>query len=142
MKHLISLTVAAFMTVAAPSAFAQSGETPATLPGAATVTAAEAKTLIDKGAVALDVRKKASFVEGHLPGAKSIRSVINDQTKAVDPAAFGANKEAVLVIYGHGTDGWSAVDATKAAVESGYKNIKWLRGGWTEWSKAGLPTEQ
>lgn len=141
MKSLISLAAAAVFLMAS-SAFAQTGETPPTLPGVATVTAADAKTLIEKGGVALDVRKKAAYVEGHLPGAKSIRSAINEQTKAVDPSAFGANKDAVILIYGHGTDGWSAVDAAKAATEAGYKNVKWLRGGWSEWSKAGLPSEQ
>ncbi len=141
MKSLISIVFSALLFLA-PTAFAQTGETPPTLPGVATVTAADAKQLIDKGGVALDVRKKAAYVEGHVPGAKSIRSAFNEQAKTVDPSAFGPNKDAVIIIYGHGTDGWSAVDAAKTAAEAGYKNVKWLRGGWSEWSKAGLPTEQ
>lgn len=124
------------------AAIAQSGETPPTLDGAKTVTAAEAKALIDKGAAVMDVRRKASFVEGRVPTAKSITAAQDPATKAFDPAAFGANKGAVIIIYGHGSDGWSAVSAVKSAVGAGFTGVHWLRGGWVEWSKAGLPVEQ
>jgi rhodanese-related sulfurtransferase len=46
------------------------------------------------------------------------------------------------VIYGHGSDGWTAVDASKSAAKAGFKNVSWMRGGWVEWTKAGLPVEK
>lgn len=88
----------------------------------------------------LDVRRKAAFLDGRLPKAKGIAK--NAETKAFDPAVFGANKDATLVVYGHGSDGRSAVDAVATAVAAGYRNVVWMRGGWTEWSAAGLPVEQ
>lgn len=122
-------------------AMAQTGETPASLEGAKTITAEQAKALIERGGIALDVRKKASFVESRLPKAKSIRAAENAETKEFDTAGFGP-KETHLIIYGHGSDGWSSVSAVRGAVKAGYVNVNWLRGGFQEWSKAGLVTEQ
>lgn len=139
-KVTIPILLAASL-VAAP-VVAQTGETPAAVDGAKTVTAAQAKTLVDGGATALDVRKKASFVEGRLPKARSIRSAANADTKEFDASGFGTAKDAPLVIYGHGADGWSALDAVRSAVKAGYTNVHWLRGGMTEWSQAGFATEQ
>jgi len=130
------------LTFFASYASAQTGETPPAIDGAKTISAEQAKALIDKGAVPLDVRKKASFVEGRLPKAKSIRSAENAETKEFDTTAFGAAKEAPLIVYGHGSDGWSSVSAVRSAVKAGYANVHWLRGGFNEWSKAGLPLEQ
>lgn len=123
------------------TASAQTGETPPTISGAKTIAAADAKALIDKGAVVTDVRKKASYVEGRLPKAKSITSARREETKDFDPTVFGADKSAPIVVYGHGTDGWSAVSAVESAVKAGYTNVNWLRGGFAEWTKASLPVE-
>lgn len=122
-------------------AVAQTGETPESLEGARTITAEQAKALIEGGGIALDVRKKASFVEARLPKAKSIRAAEHPETKEFDTSGFGP-KETQLIIYGHGSDGWSSVSAVRGAVKAGYVNVHWLRGGFQEWSKAGLATEQ
>lgn len=122
-------------------AMAQTGETPATLDGAKTIAAADAKALLAKGAKVFDVRKKASFADGHIPGAKSASAAVNANDKTMDTAILGADKDAVIIIHGHGTDGWSAVYAVKAAVTAGYKNVNWLRSGWADWSASGFPVE-
>lgn len=120
----------------APSAYAN--ETPMTLPGAKTVTADEVKGLLGK-AVILDVRRKAAFQEGHLQGARSITHAHNKDSKSFDLSVYGTDKSATIVIHGHGSDGWSAVDAVNTAVKAGFTNVLWLRGGFKEWSDKGLP---
>ncbi|MFY7777753.1 MAG: rhodanese-like domain-containing protein [Elstera sp.] len=142
MSLLRALAVLISVLTFAPLAVAQTGETPPTLDGAKTVSAAEAKTLIDAGAQVYDARRKAAFSEGHLPKAKSLSGFQNEQTKQFDPAAFGANKQAVIIIHGHGSDGWSAVQAVKDAVAAGFGKVHWLRGGFAEWTAAKLPLEQ
>lgn len=117
---------------------ALANDTPATLPGAKTVSAEEVKSLLGK-AVILDVRRKASFQEGHLQGAKSITHAHNKDAKSFDLSVFGSDKSATIVVHGHGTDGWSAVDAVNTAVKAGFTNVLWLRGGFKEWSDKGLP---
>ncbi len=141
MRIVAPILAAALLALAAP-ALAQTGETPPTLEGAKTITASEAKAAIDAGVLTLDVRRKASFVEGRLPKAKAVGSAKNPQTNEFDLAIYGPKKDATILVYGHGSDGWSAVAAVNTAVKAGYSRVLWLRGGYVEWTKAGLPIEQ
>jgi len=140
MRPLRMLCAGLLLMAGVSAAAANTGETPPTLDGARTVGAAEAKVLMEKGAAVFDVRRKAAYLDGRLPRAKGLAR--NAETKAFDPAVFGASKDAPVLIYGHGSDGWSAVEAVRTAVSAGYKQVHWLRGGWVEWSAAGLPVEQ
>jgi rhodanese-related sulfurtransferase len=138
---LCTVTFLATSALLSP-ALAQSGETPPTLDGAKTTSTSDVKSMVGK-AMILDVRKKATYLDGRLPGAKSIISFYDADKKSYDvTAAFGTDKAAPIVIYGHGSDGWSAVTAVKAAVGAGYINVHWMRTGWAAWSAEKLPTEQ
>lgn len=139
---LRAIAVAGALALAPMPAPADTGETPPALDGARTVTAQEAQALIKSGAVAFDARRKAAFLEGHLPGAQSLAGKIDSEKKSVDLAAFGADKAKSIIIHGHGSDGWSAVYAVKGVVAAGFSKVHWMRGGWAEWSKAGLPVEK
>ena len=75
------------------------------------------------------------------PATKSASAAVNANDKTMDTAILGADKDAVIIIHGHGTDGWSAVYAVKAAVAAGFKNVNWLRSGWADWSASGFPVE-
>lgn len=136
---LKTILTALFLAVSALPVAAQTGETPPSLAGATTVSPADAKKALDAGALVLDVRRRATFLEGHLPGAKSIAAQINSEQKSVDPAAFGGDKAKPIVIYGHGTDGWSAVLAVETAVKQGYTAVLWMREGFKGWQAAKLP---
>lgn len=138
---LIGATSAMVAMWSAGGAFAQSGETPATLLGAKTVSSENVKEILGK-AVIVDVRKKASYLEGHLPGAKSAASFYDAEKKTFDAAAFGSDKSAPIVIYGHGSDGWSAVAAVKSAVDAGFTNVRWMRTGWADWTNKKMPVTQ
>ena len=111
------------------------------LDGAKVVAPADVKSLLGK-ALVLDVRKKATYLEGRVPGAKSITGHFDAEKKVFDAVAFGNDKSAVIVIYGHGSDGWSAVHAVKSAVAAGYSNINWLRTGYASWADQKMPIEQ
>jgi len=121
---------------------AQTGETPATLDGVKTVTSEQAKDLLAKGAKVFDFRRKTAFADGHIPGAVSGSAAYSAETKLVDASVFGANKDQVIIIHGHGSDGWTAVAAAKSAAAAGFKNVNWLRAGWAEWQSKGFPVEQ
>lgn len=139
MQTIRMLLAALLLLAGIGTAAANTGETPLSLDGARTVSAVDAQALLAKGAAVFDVRRKAAYLDGRVPKAKGLARAAGN---AFDPAVFGANKDAILLIYGHGSDGWSAVDAVKTAVDAGYRNVHWLRGGWVEWSGAGLPVEQ
>ena len=141
LRTLLAFIGFATMLLQAPVAFSQSGETPPSIEGAKTVTPADIKNILGK-ALVLDVRKKASYLEGRIPGAKSITAHFDAEKKTFATAAFGSDKSAIIVIYGHGSDGWSAVHATRSAVAGGYSNVLWLRTGWVSWAEQKMPVEQ
>lgn len=132
---------AALATASWTLAHAQSGETPMTIDGAKTVSALEVKSMLGPDVLILDARKKAAFSEGHIPGAQSVGSAYDKEKGIFDVSVFGTDKSKPLVIHGHGSDGWTAVYAVKAAVGAGYNKVNWMRGGWAEWQAAKLPAE-
>ncbi|MSP50547.1 MAG: HAMP domain-containing protein, partial [Alphaproteobacteria bacterium] len=89
-----AFSAVAFAAALFVSANAWSQESPPTLPGAKTVSPQEAKALIASGAQVYDVRKKASYVEGRLPKAKSVGSSVDAEAKTADVSVFGGNKAA------------------------------------------------
>jgi rhodanese-related sulfurtransferase len=139
---LLFLAVILSVWMIAGPATAQTGETPPTLDGVTTITSEQAKDLLAKGAKVFDFRRKTAYADGHIPGAVSGSSAYNADTKLVDAAVFGANKDQAIIIHGHGSDGWTAVAAAKSAAAAGFKNVNWLRAGWAEWQAKGFPVEQ
>ncbi len=140
-RLLVGVLSLAAVVLGSPAAIAQSGEAPASIEGAKTVAPEDVKGLLGK-AVVLDVRKKATYLEGRLPGAKSITGHFDAEKKSFESAAFGSDKSALIVIYGHGSDGWSAVYAVRSAVAQGYGNVHWMRTGWASWIDKKFPIEQ
>jgi rhodanese-related sulfurtransferase len=145
---LVMLATAALGVAVTPQPV-QAQDTPPSLAGARTVTAEDVTSLIAQGATVFDLRKKASYAEKHIPGAKPARY----DEKSVKAASFDAtadtfdlgqlppDKNAKLIFHGHGADGWKGYKASAAAVRAGYKNVYFFRGGFAEWIAKGLPTQ-
>lgn len=140
-KFFSAATFAVLFVFVSAIVQADTGETPPAVEGAKTVTPNDVKAVLGN-AVVLDVRKRGSFLDGRLPGAKSIAAHFNAEKKSFDTAVFGANKSAPVIIYGHGTDGWSSVYAVRSAVAAGYTDVRWMRSGWASWVERKLPVEQ
>jgi PQQ-dependent catabolism-associated CXXCW motif protein len=49
------------------------------------------------------------------------------------------NREAPLVFYCQGPQCWMSYNAALRAINLGYKNVLWYRGGIEAWQRAGLP---
>lgn len=123
--------------------------TPTVLPGAKLVSAPEVRDLMAKGVPVYDVRIEEEYQNGHLPGAISV-PYKEGSAKEVgfDPAddQFALNKlpkdkNAPLIMYCDGTICWKSYKSASMAIQAGWKNIYWFRGGFPEWREAGLPTE-
>jgi rhodanese-related sulfurtransferase len=140
-------TVALLIAMLGTAAMAQ--DTPTTASGAKTVSAEEVKRLMGQGARVFDLRKKASYVEKHIPGAvylkfdeNSVKAASYDpKADAFDLGQLPSDKNAKVIFHGHGTDGWKGYKASIAAAKAGYKNVYFFRGGFAEWVAKGLPTE-
>lgn len=123
--------------------------TPTTLPGARIISSSEAQELITKGVPVYDVRDEEEYGKGHVPGARSV-PYKEGSAKEVgfDPGddQFALNrlpkdKNAPLVMYCDGTICWKSYKSATVAIQAGWKNIYWFRGGFPEWKEAGLPIE-
>jgi rhodanese-related sulfurtransferase len=128
---------------------ANAAETPMTLEGATTVTAEQAKQMVDKGVPIIDARTPTEFAEGHVKGAilvaykeKSEKKVGFDASvDSFDLSKLPADKNAPVVLYCNAGDCWKSYKAGTMAIKAGYKKIQWMRGGFPEWKAKGYPAE-
>lgn len=123
--------------------------TPTTLPGGKIISATEAKALIAKGMPVYDVRVEDEYETAHVPGAISV-PYKEGSAKEVgfDPGddQFALNKlpkdkNASFIMYCDGTICWKSYKSASMAIQAGWKNVFWFRGGFPEWKEAGLPID-
>ncbi len=131
----------------ATGAWAQ--QTPTKLDGVKVVTAADAKRMQEKGVPLVDTRVASEYAEKTIKGAlsvpyreKSAKDVKFDRTKdTFDMSKLPQDKNAPIVFFCNAGECWKSYKASVLAVDAGYKNVNWLRGGMPEWTAAGLPTQ-
>lgn len=94
-------------------------------------------------ALFIDARKPERFAEGHIPGARNMRTPDVDLRYGTDPAL---ERYKNLIVYGE-NPGTATVNAmAKRLIEAGYngfvkKRVKVYPGGWQEWEVTGLPVQ-
>jgi rhodanese-related sulfurtransferase len=124
--------------------------TPPALEGGRVISAAETRTLIDRGTASVfDTRYPIDYGRGHLPSAISLpykgrsanRVGFNAAVDRIDLSKLPAQKEATVVFYDHGLTGWKSYKAAVLAIRAGYRNVLWMRGGIAEWKGKGYPME-
>ncbi len=108
------------------------------VPGAVTVTAEELIKLVfsNPDIVLIDSRKKSEFLKGHIEGAVNI---LNTQMHQKDLEAIAADKNIAILFYCNGERCLRSYDAVSKALDWGYSNIFWFRGGWKEWTEKRFP---
>jgi rhodanese-related sulfurtransferase len=117
-------------------------ETPTQLDGVTVVSPEQLLPLLDQGVAVYDLRKKASYADGHLPGAKSAADYYNSTDTTMDTSFLSANKKNGVVFYSHGSTGWKSYWAAQRAVEAGYTNVMWLRDGFAAWAAGDYPVSR
>ncbi|MCA1924847.1 MAG: PhnD/SsuA/transferrin family substrate-binding protein [Thiobacillus sp.] len=123
--------------------------TPTSLPGAKVVVAAEVRDLLAKGIPIFDVRVEEEYEKAHIPGARSVTYKEGSAKEVGFEAAddqwamnrLPKDKNAPFIVYCDGTICWRGYKSAVMAINAGYKNVYWFRGGFPEWKEAGLPTE-
>jgi phage shock protein E len=93
--------------------------------------------LIDRGSPPpiLDVRTRAEFAAGHVPGAVNI-PFDEVWSRAADTSSSAG--DALVVYCGHGPRAWIASLGLR---RHGIREIVYLRGHWAGWRRAGLRVE-
>ncbi len=129
---------------------AMHGPTPASIPGGQLITT--------KGLASLVQGKQAPFMlfdvlggPQTLPGAipavvlaqpGSFNDQVSKQFGQNLQQATGGRKDTALVFYCLSTQCWMSYNAALRAINLGYTNVLWYRGGIEAWQQAGLPVQQ
>jgi PQQ-dependent catabolism-associated CXXCW motif protein len=128
---------------------AMHGPTPARLPGGQVITT--------QGLIALMQARQAPFVlfdvlgqQEMLPNA--VRAAwlaqagsFDDEVQRQANQLFGQHtrgrKDTALIFYCLSRECWMSYNAALRAINAGYTNVLWYRGGIEAWKSAGLPTQ-
>ena len=113
-------------------------ESPVTVAGAATVDAARAKALFDKGVAFVDVRTKELFKVGHIPGATHLDLFAAFKKPRLSKIV---SQDRPVVIYCAGPGCKRSSKACAKAVSWGYKTVYYFRTGYPAWKAAGYPSD-
>lgn len=125
---------------------AMHGPTPTTIPGGRVTTTAELFQLVTSGQpyALFDVLGGNQMLPGAIPAVNAAQpGDFNDQTQQgfgqFLQQVTGGNQDAALVFYCASSQCWMSYNAALRAINLGYRNVLWYRGGIEAWSYAGLP---
>lgn len=140
MRWVITALLLCFgLALAAAEPAAAAEETPTHLDGVTIVTPDELRPLLNQGVRVYDLRKKASYADGHVPGAEYAADHYDATATTLDTGLLGPDKNGRIVFYSHGSTGWKSYWAALRAVEAGYRNVMWMRGGYADWAAGDHP---
>lgn len=111
---------------------------PESMPGVIKVTAEEVieQILLNPDLVVIDSRKKTEYAKGHIEGAVNL---LNTNMNQQSLEMIAPDKTKPILFYCNGIRCLRSSDAVTKALDWGYKNIFWFRGGWNEWMEKRLP---
>jgi len=108
----------------------------------------EADQLIhQRNVYVFDMRKELYYSKGHIPGAVSLpykwtqKEIPYKRTGEFDISRLPADKNAVIIFHGDDPEEWKSYYTSKAAKKAGYKNVMWLRDGYSSWVSKGFAVE-
>ena len=134
MQHLAFL----FLSFVITSAWAEKKEMPQSLDGSTRVDAEEIFELAEEldDLVIIDSRKPSDHAKGHI---ETSINLTDTKTNAESLAKLLSSKSTNVVFYCNGPKCSRSYAASKNAIELGYSNVYWFRGGWAEWLDKGFP---
>lgn len=149
MRRLV--LIAALQCALLPTAWADDPATPTALKGGKVITVDEGGALLKaKGATFVDTRSTVNFGKGHVPGAvtaayREKSDKVENFNASVDSFDFEkipADKAAKIVFYSDGPTGWKSYKAAVLAIQKGYTQVMYMRGGFADWTAKSLPVER
>jgi rhodanese-related sulfurtransferase len=92
-----------------------------------------------KRGLVLDARPAVFYELGHVPGALNVARAEFGRDYAAQRAALEAGRSGPLAVYCSGLDCEDSQMVANALAQLGYRPVLVFRGGWDEWTQAGLP---
>jgi rhodanese-related sulfurtransferase len=108
--------------------------------GIRVITLEEARRKVEGGVQIIDARRKADFVEGHIPGALLLDYYAMG-TYMDDVLPLLSNEREIMLYCSEISCDDSELLA-KELYSIGFKKLLVFRGGFVEWAHAGLPVER
>ena len=113
-------------------------DAPLNISGTTKVAAEDIFTLIEKipNLIIIDARIRTDRIQGYLQGSVSLPDTETDcaSLKKIIPT-----KKSPVLFYCNGVKCGRSGKSSKRALQCGYKNIYWFRGGFEEWKSKKLP---
>ena len=136
---LNSIYVSVLFNIAINQAYAIDFQNaPPSIPGTTKVTAEGVLDLADRflDLIIVDARIRADRKQGYIEGSISLPDVETDckSLKVIIP-----NKNYPVLFYCNGVKCGRSVNSSRIALECGYSDIYWFRGGFEEWNSKNLP---
>ncbi len=128
---------------------AMHGPTPTTIPGGLVISTEAFWTALqqNQGGIAIfDVLGGQEILPGaYAASPAAAPGNFNDQTQQEFgqflAQVTGGNKQVPVLFYCQSPQCWMSYNAALRAINMGYTQVLWYRGGIEAWKKAGLPTE-
>jgi PQQ-dependent catabolism-associated CXXCW motif protein len=125
------------------------GPTPSSIPGGQVITTKGLVELMRGGQVpvlTLDILGGPEMIQGAVNAVPASQpGTFDDQTQRQFgqflQQATGGNKQYPIVLYCLSPECWMSYNASLRAINLGYTNVLWYRGGIESWKKAGLPVQ-
>lgn len=111
---------------------------PLAVPGSTTISLDEALELHEQQAVFVDVRNPRLFKRKHIPGSHHLDLKNGFEKQALEKLAA---RDDPVVIYSSGVTCSRGYRAVALAVDWGFTNVKYFRGGIIDWRDEGHPFE-
>lgn len=92
-------------------------------------------------ALFLDARSEADYQQGHIKGALNLPVHAGIFGKKLQEFSLTVGREKELILYCDGVDCSSGLELASILRGLGYRNVKFLINGWTQWMMAGMPFE-
>jgi len=148
-KISLSLLILLLVFLTAGLVIAGKVPTPTDPPtGVTIISAADVKPLVEQKKVQVfDMRKALNYGKGHIPGATSLpykwtkKGHPSQRTGKYDMSRLPSDKNVKILFHSDGPTVWKSYYASKAANEAGYKNVMWMREGFSNWTEKGYSIE-
>jgi PQQ-dependent catabolism-associated CXXCW motif protein len=124
--------------------------TPTSIPGAKVIKTLELKALVDQNKAAVVIDVLDSKDSQTIPGAYWLAGAGDGNFYGAEKARFSAaldgftkaDKNAPVVFLCRSSECWNSYNAALYAVELGYKDVYWYRGGRDAWRGANLQRKE
>jgi rhodanese-related sulfurtransferase len=106
------------------------------------ITAAQAKTLFDRGTLFFDARRSSAYREAHIRGARSISVWESDADQKVKSFLDeGRDPNSPIVVYCSGGDCEDSHELAQKLWGVTFDNMYVYKDGFPDWQKRGWPVE-